>query len=412
MIGFLLDHTELKITLFNYGALYLAMIMEPIFILCTPRSGSTLLRYILDTHKDIFCPPEPHLGMLAKKELGDRPIASLDETEKERIRNKLEEKTMSDMPDERSIWCDKSVTTLDHIELISELYPEARYIILRRHCLDFVHSANEVITDGVRGYGFEEEIFKTNDHIVEALVNYWIRTNDLMSEVLENDLNAYEIKYESVVSNPETEVSKLLSFLKLEPDDQLVDNVFHKPHEKGRGDHKIHEMHQISDQSIGKGQLVNPNLIDKELFMKLNDRLEKLKYQPVDRTWSETLPIHLTWGKNELVTSSINYFIQYFTDRVKSKLSYESAEMDIRDEFLLFIKDLSDPKIICSYSEPYCWLDAAANVSNRVTTDFVSFMAILDGRLSFGSALRSGRLSVTGDMKVINTYIHAISSIT
>lgn len=383
--------------------------MEPIFILCTPRSGSTLMRYILDTHNDIFCPPEPHLGMLAKEEIGNRPVSSLDETEKERIRKTLKEKTMSDMPDEASTWCDKSVTTLDHLDIISALYPKARFIILRRHCLDFVHSANEVITDGVRGYGFEEEIFKTTDHIVEALVNYWIRLNKIMSEVLTSDLNTYEIKYENVVSDPKTEVSQLLSFLKLAPDDQLVDNVFHKPHIKGRGDHKIHEMHQISNQSIGKGLLVNPHLIDNELFLKLNDHLEQLKYEPVDRTWSKTLPMHLTWGENELVIATIDFMLQNFIAGVKSKLSHDSAEKDISENFLLFIKDLPDPKIVCSYSEPYCWMNQASNVPNRLTTDFFSFVSIFDGKLSFGSALRSGRLNIAGDLKVINSYIDSIT---
>src|SRR5262245_55263685 len=35
-----------------------------IFILSTPRSGSTLLRYILDTHPDICCPGEISIGAL------------------------------------------------------------------------------------------------------------------------------------------------------------------------------------------------------------------------------------------------------------------------------------------------------------------------------------------------------------
>lgn len=40
---------------------------EPIFIVRTGRSGSTLLRYILDTHESIDAPQELHLGPLAKE---------------------------------------------------------------------------------------------------------------------------------------------------------------------------------------------------------------------------------------------------------------------------------------------------------------------------------------------------------
>src|SRR5690606_29517854 len=33
----------------------------PVFILCSPRSGSTLLRVMLAGHPDLFAPPELHL---------------------------------------------------------------------------------------------------------------------------------------------------------------------------------------------------------------------------------------------------------------------------------------------------------------------------------------------------------------
>ncbi|MCA1615986.1 MAG: sulfotransferase, partial [Acidobacteria bacterium] len=36
----------------------------PFFILSTPRSGSTLMRYIVDTHPEVACPSELNLGVL------------------------------------------------------------------------------------------------------------------------------------------------------------------------------------------------------------------------------------------------------------------------------------------------------------------------------------------------------------
>ena len=39
----------------------------PVFVLCCARSGSTLLRYMLDTHPDVCCPPELHLSDLCLK---------------------------------------------------------------------------------------------------------------------------------------------------------------------------------------------------------------------------------------------------------------------------------------------------------------------------------------------------------
>ncbi|HEX2642137.1 MAG TPA: sulfotransferase, partial [Thermoanaerobaculia bacterium] len=38
---------------------------DGLFILSCHRSGSTLLRFILDTHPELYCPPEVFLGTTA-----------------------------------------------------------------------------------------------------------------------------------------------------------------------------------------------------------------------------------------------------------------------------------------------------------------------------------------------------------
>jgi hypothetical protein len=37
---------------------------DPVFVLCMGRSGSTLLRFVLDAHPDLACPPETSLPAL------------------------------------------------------------------------------------------------------------------------------------------------------------------------------------------------------------------------------------------------------------------------------------------------------------------------------------------------------------
>ena len=34
---------------------------DPVFVICAGRSGSTLLRFLLDAHPDLACPPETRL---------------------------------------------------------------------------------------------------------------------------------------------------------------------------------------------------------------------------------------------------------------------------------------------------------------------------------------------------------------
>src|SRR5271168_4192255 len=37
---------------------------DPVFVLCNGRSGSTLLRFLLDAHPDLACPPETNVPSL------------------------------------------------------------------------------------------------------------------------------------------------------------------------------------------------------------------------------------------------------------------------------------------------------------------------------------------------------------
>jgi protein-tyrosine sulfotransferase len=36
-------------------------VSDPVFVLCNGRSGSTLLRFVLDAHPELACPPETNL---------------------------------------------------------------------------------------------------------------------------------------------------------------------------------------------------------------------------------------------------------------------------------------------------------------------------------------------------------------
>ena len=62
----------------------------PIFIICCERSGSSLLRYIIDTHPDIASPAELNLGevcrslyYLFKGTIGE--VSRLSDTEKNNL---------------------------------------------------------------------------------------------------------------------------------------------------------------------------------------------------------------------------------------------------------------------------------------------------------------------------------------
>jgi sulfotransferase family protein len=43
---------------------------EPVFVLCAGRSGSTLLRFLLDAHPELACPPETRLAAMCAQIAG------------------------------------------------------------------------------------------------------------------------------------------------------------------------------------------------------------------------------------------------------------------------------------------------------------------------------------------------------
>src|SRR6516162_5977967 len=48
------------------------LVADPVFVLCNGRSGPTLLRFVLDAHPDLACPPETNLSRVDP----DRPLQS------------------------------------------------------------------------------------------------------------------------------------------------------------------------------------------------------------------------------------------------------------------------------------------------------------------------------------------------
>ena len=173
---------------------------SPVFVLCCSRSGSTLLRYILDSHPIFCCPPELHLVWLAERlswvyritsDFGDAaPADYVKETIAKKIRRDIEE-IMQGYSErlKKPVWCEKSVFTIDGIDLIKTAFPDARYVCLYRHCLDQVTSALETLGHHPtgRGYGFDPFLDQEAASPISGLVDYWrAKTSEILIFEREN----------------------------------------------------------------------------------------------------------------------------------------------------------------------------------------------------------------------------------
>src|SRR5918997_1842794 len=113
------------------------LVKRPTFILCTIRSGSTLLRVLLDSHSQIHAPHEIHLRYVAVR-LGARW------SQRSMKEMGLDEKALQYLLWDRVLHrelaasgkrylVDKTPNNVFIVDRLRECWPDARFIFLLRH---------------------------------------------------------------------------------------------------------------------------------------------------------------------------------------------------------------------------------------------------------------------------------------
>ncbi len=180
---------------------------KPIFLLGLYRSGTTLLRYVVDSHPEIACPPETdymgHLRGLVFEERAARGLESLgyDSDHVAQQLAGLADYFHGNYARSRGKvrWADKSPTYVDHIDLLQRMFPQARFVCIHRNPLDQVHSHT-------RGGSF------THEPVAEFLgvgedprlgaARYWAAKTALL-HARQEDAAFLSIRYEDLCREPE-----------------------------------------------------------------------------------------------------------------------------------------------------------------------------------------------------------------
>ena len=113
------------------------LLVAPAFVMCSVRSGSTLLRVLLDSHSKIHSPQELHLRDLtvrvkteyAAKALGE--IGLDDEQMRFLLWDRLLNRELAAA--KKSILVNKTPNDVFIADLIARCWPDARFIYLLRH---------------------------------------------------------------------------------------------------------------------------------------------------------------------------------------------------------------------------------------------------------------------------------------
>ncbi|GIW74665.1 MAG: hypothetical protein KatS3mg103_1187 [Phycisphaerales bacterium] len=213
----------------------------PIFILGVPRSGTTLLRTLLDAHRHIACGPEtpwlaehqpasllglvralrdPEHGYCAS--YGQPPSVVYDAAR--RMLDALMRAYATSRGKTR--WAEKTPNNLLHLEALHAIVPDAQYVWITRDPLDVVHSTVHV-AEHRRGIApvYERVLRLSRDATVPmgavAAALRWVSWNRRIESFLA-DKPFVHLTYERLVSDPRAELERLCAFLAEPFDEQML----------------------------------------------------------------------------------------------------------------------------------------------------------------------------------------------
>lgn len=205
-----------------------------VFLIGSPRSGSTLLARMLGAHPEVFAPAEPHLmpplahlGFFEARverapfdpvitQQGLRELTRLLPRGEEDVRDAL--RALTDTlygralaPTGRRLFLDKTPAYALVLDFLTRLYPRARYVVLTRHPLAVWSSYVDSFFDGD---------FRAAHAHNPLLERYVPAVGRFLREATVPHVH---VRYEELVSRPEAELRRIGGFLGLAFDPGMVE---------------------------------------------------------------------------------------------------------------------------------------------------------------------------------------------
>jgi hypothetical protein len=213
----------------------------PIFIVGCPRSGTTLMRQILDSHSRIACPGETWflIGML--EQLRNRffisGLESLHVDRDEAVRNirslALHYYESFLYRSGKARWADKTPLYVTYCAELLEVFGDVRFVYLLRHGMDVVQSMQERSWLGLIPGGDDPDPTRR----LEAAARQWMVVTDTFDRFSQQHPSlCHTVRFEELTTEPERIVRGVLDFLG-EPWEAGILNYQAYPH-SGGGDVK------------------------------------------------------------------------------------------------------------------------------------------------------------------------------
>ncbi|MGB5589539.1 MAG: tetratricopeptide repeat protein [Gammaproteobacteria bacterium] len=216
----------------------------PVFMLGFPRSGTTLVDVVLDSHPGIVTVEEQVTILPALEALEALPdgypgaLANLDEQTFARLRALYFDAIDPFVTgQEGKLVIDKMPIRTIQIGMLWRLFPDARFVFCQRHPCDVVLSnfmQHYTVSDAFANFHSLEDSARIYDKTMRLWQLYQQRLT----------LNAHVVRYESLIDDLEAETRKLLEFLGLEWDPQVLE---YAERARQRGRINTNSYHQVTE---------------------------------------------------------------------------------------------------------------------------------------------------------------------
>lgn len=272
----------------------------PVFLVFSPRSGSNMLRWLLEAHPKFTCPPPSPILHLLLDAIDEPASASAYRSLRSpkpwtrRIMRGLVEEAIEEVARRsgKPRWCFRHWVSYRRLHGIDELFGATPlYVFLIRHALDVVDAACKVYVPAETWQagpnGQDLDFFKAyggSPHI--AYAHFWREVNQRMQEfqTVHPD-RVHVLSYEDLVERPSAILSGLFDFLGEDCPDDIEERAFKRPARMlpAWEGHELTRTQRIEGGRVGLWRSWDPGLINATAPI-VNDTLAAWGYERVPTT--------------------------------------------------------------------------------------------------------------------------------